>query len=539
MTRAMQFPCSRAPAGLLQLLTVIGVTCVALLLAFADTPLRGAFTALLLLGAPALAAAYSFGLTTWQANVAVGLAASVIVNVAVAQIMIVAGAWSPRGGVVAVALVTGGLLAHGLARTRAKDPVGRDVERPPSLGRPVVSRCASAVPPSRAFALSVEVVRPTELGNAERDQWRAMQRRLPNLRNPFLAPEFAQAVGRFHDNARVGVLSNGPEIVGFFPFDRHRFGIARPLAAGLTDCQGLVHVPELELDARMLLRRCGLSVFEFDHLVAGQPFFKAHETAKVASPIIDLSDGYEAYEARLRTRSPKFFKSTARKSRRLERELGDLRFECAVHDRDALSRLMSWKSSQYRRTGRADRFARPWIVALVEDLLGADGGTFAGELSMLYVNDQPIAGHFGLRSEEVLVGWFPAYDVRFAKHSPGLIHHLRMAEAAAATGIDYIDMGKGQREYKDAMKDRELMVAEGRVLRPTPTASGYWAVRAPTRALRNFVLARPGLSRIADRALKQYGRITGALQPHPEPASAEPHVTMVGAGEGGRAKRPP
>ena len=110
---------------------------------------------------------------------------------------------------------------------------------------------------------------------------------------------------------------------------------------------------------------------------------------------------------------------------------------------------------------------------------------------MLYADGQPIAGHFGLRSETILAAWFPAYDVRFARYSPGLIQHLGMAEAAAATGIQVIDLGRGDREYKDSLKSRELTVAEGRVLRAAPAASAYWAVRAPLRTARNVVVSPP------------------------------------------------
>jgi CelD/BcsL family acetyltransferase involved in cellulose biosynthesis len=477
-------------------LAAVGVTGAALLLATVDTPVRGAFAALVLVVAPGWAVASLFRDTPWQRKVAIASAATVIVNVAVAQIM-VASAWSPRGGVAAVAAVSGCLMAYGLGRSPGRSATGPD--------DPV------ALAPPGPDGMRVEVVRPTELGPTECEQWRAMQRRLPHLDNPFLAPEFARAVGRFHDNARVAVLWRGPDIVGFFPFDRHRLGVGRPIAAELTDCQGLVHVPGLELDAKDLLQSCGLSTFEFDHLVDGQPFFEPYTTARAASPVIDLSDGYDAYEAQLRQRSPKFSRTTRSKARKLAREVGDVHFEYDVRDRDALRQLMRWKSDQYRRTGRPDRFAQPWIVALVEHLLGADDAGFAGSLSMLYAGDRPVAGHFGLRTGKVLVGWFPAYDVGFAKYSPGLIQHLRMAQAAAAAGIQVIDLGKGSREYKDSLKSRELTVAEGRVLGASPAATAYWTLRAPVLAARTFVLARPQLFGAVDRALKQYGRISSAL----------------------------
>lgn len=256
-----------------------------------------------------------------------------------------------------------------------------------------------------------------ELGDRECEQWHAMQRRAPHLGNPFLAAAFAQCVGRVHDNARVAVLSRGPDVVGFFPFERNRFGIDRPIGAGLTDCQGLVHVPGLErgLDAKELMRACGLSVFEFDHLVEGQAPVEPYTSTRAASPVIDSGHGYGTFKAQLRERSPKVLRTTRSKGRKLGRDVGELRFEDDVRDPDALRLLMSWKSAQYRRTGRTDRFARPWIVGLVEHLLGAEDAACAGRLSMHYADGQPVAGHFGLRSEAVLAAWFPAYDVRFAR----------------------------------------------------------------------------------------------------------------------------
>ncbi|MBF8187479.1 GNAT family N-acetyltransferase [Nonomuraea sp. K274] len=42
-------------------------------------------------------------------------------------------------------------------------------------------------------------------------------------------------------------------------------------------------------------------------------------------------------------------------------------------------------------------------------------------LDIVYVGDRPVAAHFGLRSDTVLAGWFPAYDTDFARY-PALRH---------------------------------------------------------------------------------------------------------------------
>lgn len=228
------------------------------------------------------------------------------------------------------------------------------------------------------------------------------------------------------------------------------------------------------------------------------------------SPVIDIGQGYEAYEAVLRAGSPKFFRTTTAKERRLARQAGEVRFVFDERDPAALRTLMAWKSSQYRRTGRRDRFAKEWIGTLVRQL-AADRPDHApgcsGVLSVLYVADRPVAAHFGLRSRTVLSCWFPAYDTDFAKYSPGLILHLRMAEAAAGAGIGLLDLGRGAAEYKDALKTGELRVYEGASVRRGPRAALYRLSREPSRRAHSFVRDRPKLAGYAQRALRQVGRL--------------------------------
>jgi CelD/BcsL family acetyltransferase involved in cellulose biosynthesis len=358
--------------------------------------------------------------------------------------------------------------------------------------------------------MQISVVHPQELGASETARWRALQNDDPALDSPFLSPEFTIETGRVREQARVAVLTDGPDIVGFFPFERHQLGIGMPVAAGLTDAQGMVHAKDIEFDTQELMKACGLAVFEFDHLQAGQPLVPAKHT-RHPSPVIDLSKGFTAYTETLKRFSGKTYKSTAYKSRKLQRDFGVLHHDFATGDEKVLHQLIDWKTDQYRRTGRADRFARPWIVRLVENLLRIDSEHFAGSLDMIYVDGRPVAGHFGLRTKTTLAGWFPAYDPAFAKYSPGLIHHLAMAERAAASGIRTIDMGRGQKEYKDKLKTGELWVTEGRIARPTPGAGVHWLVRVPVRKARGTVLANSVLRDTADLALKTYGKIRTSI----------------------------
>ena len=82
------------------------------------------------------------------------------------------------------------------------------------------------------------MIRPGELGPGEIAAWTSMQRATGSLASPFLCPEFAIAVDRVRSGARVAVLADGPQIAGFFPFQRRRLGVGVPIGAGADRLPG-------------------------------------------------------------------------------------------------------------------------------------------------------------------------------------------------------------------------------------------------------------------------------------------------------------
>jgi CelD/BcsL family acetyltransferase involved in cellulose biosynthesis len=351
------------------------------------------------------------------------------------------------------------------------------------------------------------VLRPEDLGEGERERWRALRAASTAPRNPFMEPEFTDAVGRVRPRARVAVVYEGREPVGFLPHERGRSGRGQALAYGVSDAQGAVLAPGLGLNADELLRACSLTSFAFDNLEAEQDLFVPYAAAEYAAYVIDVEKGYETYESVLRAQSPKFLKTTLAKERRLGRQVGELRFVFDERDPAALRTLMAWKSAQYRRTGRRDRFSQDWISRLVHTLHETRAADCSGTLSVLYAGDRPVAAHFGLRSATVLACWFPSYEPEFSKYSPGLVLHLRMAEAAAAEGVGLLDLGRGAAEYKDSLRTGELPVYEGAWTRPGVGAALHWLSREPSRRAHHFVRRRPRLAALAARTLKGAGRL--------------------------------
>jgi CelD/BcsL family acetyltransferase involved in cellulose biosynthesis len=359
--------------------------------------------------------------------------------------------------------------------------------------------------------LNIEVLRPEQLEAADLAAWRRMQQATPALQNPFLTPEFTFAVAGAKPGVAVARLDDGDHPVGYFAFERGRVGAGRPIGAGLSDCQGVIHEPGLRWEPSELLRACRLSVIAFDHLVAGQAPFEAHVHRTESSPIIALSGGFESYVDRRQSESRSFRRLLARWTA-LRDDHAEVRFDYRRVDREILATLFEWKSAQYARTGRVDRFRRPWIRALVRDLMAVQSTTFSGVLASLWADDRLVAVQAGLATPTVLSLWFPAYNPEFAKYSPGNVLRLELARAAAAQGIEIVDMGKGFSVHKEHLKTGELSVSEARIERLSTRALIHRACSGPPRRLERFVLDHPRLRLAARRTLAQAGQVRVAAR---------------------------
>ncbi|OQR62548.1 cellulose biosynthesis protein CelD [Streptomyces maremycinicus] len=355
----------------------------------------------------------------------------------------------------------------------------------------------------------IDIVHAGDLAPSDLARWNELRHAATGATaNPFMSAEFTRAVGRVRRDARVAVLRRKRQAVGYFPYQRGRWGHGRAVGLGVSDCQGAVlHPDDARLDPRHLMRACSLNAWEFNHLEGGQDLFLPYATGRFASPVVDLAQGYAAYETHLRAHSRSLLKSTRAQERRLARHLGPLRF---VHDERhpaALRTLVGWKSAHYRRTGRRDPFEQRWIAGLVRLLADTTAPDCSGVLSVLYAADRPVAAHFGLRSRTVLSCWFPSYDRDLATFSPGRILYLRMIEAAAASGIRLVDFGRGEAAYKNAFKTGDLTVHEGALRTVGPGAALHWLRHEPLRAAHRLVREHPALKSAAVRTLGVVGAV--------------------------------
>ena len=331
--------------------------------------------------------------------------------------------------------------------------------------------------------MDVSTCRPEELSLADLTGWHRLQSSGPALDSAFLSAHFARTVGRFRDDTRVAVVRHLGEPVAYFAYHLRPLGVARALALGISDAQAVICAPSFSLDPVDLLRSLGIGVWDFDHLISNIDIFGPYSYYTTNAPVMDVSGGYEAYMQQDDRASHRLVRSTLQKRRKLEREQGKLEFVFESSDRDALATLLSWKSEQYKRNGRFDRFARPWIAGVVRELAFSDDPTCRGSLSTLTAGGRLVAAHIGVRTPSRLSLWFPAYDPEFGPYSPGLQLFLFMAEGAASQGIRLLDLGVGTETFKQSLASWYYPVSCGQV--QTNPFSG-WAHHLTRRGLRKI-----------------------------------------------------
>lgn len=315
--------------------------------------------------------------------------------------------------------------------------------------------------------MRINIIAGCEIDAELQRLWTGIQRSNSELASAYFAPEFTMAMASVRNDVEVAIVEDEREIVAIFPFQRSDSSLGIPVAGVLSDYQGLVCRPGFVCDPREMVKGCRLAAWDFDHLLVSQACFAPfHQTVRESS-LMDLSQGYEAYVTERRAAGSEQIKKCGNLTRRIEREIGSLRFVDHAEDPALLQRVLAWKSQQFHESGKWDMFAEPWVRSAVERIHGTRSSGCAGMLSLLYAGDRLVAGHMGMRSRTAWHYWFPAYDKEFAKYSPGLLLLLKMAERAPSLGLRVIDLGMGLSLYKERLMNSSLPVASGSVELPS------------------------------------------------------------------------
>jgi CelD/BcsL family acetyltransferase involved in cellulose biosynthesis len=307
--------------------------------------------------------------------------------------------------------------------------------------------------------LRLEVLRPSELSDADIGAWRALCASRPEFKNPLLGPDFAIAVGALREDARVAVWREGDKPIGFLAYHHRPGGMARPIGAPMSDYHGLV--ADRPLDIHADLAEFGLSAFRFTGLIDPNGDFSQAVAGENEAYVIELDRSAEAYLETLRAASAKRFKNYRRLDGKLDREVGALTLRAPDHDRAAFDQLLAWKREQLARTGAHDFLAPDWTRELLASFLEMREGHFQGLMINLYCGDKLLAGHIGVRVGDVYHPWIASTDPEMGAWSPGQLFLLRAIAAMPELGLKTYDLGPGHDHYKRPYALTTKMIGEG------------------------------------------------------------------------------
>ncbi len=335
--------------------------------------------------------------------------------------------------------------------------------------------------------MNIELKRVNELTDDHWSHWRSIQENTAAYESPYFRPEFVRAVARVRADVEVAVLTDGKTTVGFFPFQRGKLNLGKPIGGKLSDYHGPLVRPGTQLDPLVILEACRLASWDFDHLVSASSGLEPFVKLKARSPQLDLTNGFAAYVRGRKEAGSDAIHRQGQKTRKLAREVGLLKIDVDADDAEAYSLLRRWKSEQLINSGLADVFAFPWVGQLLDELRLCREDDFSVPLTVLRAGDKVAAVSLSLLSRGIFHGWFTAYNPELSAYSPGMTLFVQLAEEAQQFGIRKIDLGRGEEPYKWRLASGGVELAEGSVSRPSMGT----LLRTTWRKTRDWVAKSP------------------------------------------------
>jgi len=348
------------------------------------------------------------------------------------------------------------------------------------------------------------IVDMDELGSGHIERWLELRASNPALDSPYFHPAFTAAVAATRPGVKVivGEAADGA-MSSFLPAQLDK-RTCRPAGWPAIDFQGPICAPNVDFDITAALRRCRISSFAFDHLLDGLPGFAPWIFGREPSSLVDVSGGIDGYLSRASSTGKRRIRDAARLARKAEREYGPVRHVVESTDASVLDVLIALKRRQYQATGARDYLGDPKHVELLHRLLATGTGSeFGGMLSAVYAGDHLIAAHFGLRAGPVLHWWFPVYDPDFSRLDPGWMQLRGVLEAGPQLGLERIDLGRGDADWKRWLGTGYQLVCQGAVV-PNRLRRGTTSARRRFVAAAKSSPAAPAL-----RSVVRYARRRG------------------------------
>ncbi len=349
-----------------------------------------------------------------------------------------------------------------------------------------------------------KIIRFEDLSEDELQQWQGLISCQAGFESPFFHPHFTRTVSSVRDDIRVIVQGEGNQVSFILPIQQSGRS-ANPVGAPFCDYHGPIIAPGWQGDLAALIRSVGLSTYHFTSLVDHRAQFTEYVAERDGTFVCYIGNGADAYFEEQRNLYPRHAKKLRRLARKVEREVGDVTFEFDDPDEAALEQVLTWKSHQYRETGRHDVLAPDWVRGMLKRLWKDGVPGCRGVFHTLKHGDRLIAGEFNLLSDKTIHGWIPAFDHEFWSYSPGYLLQDRIIQHAAERGYRDYDLGVSAAHYKKYYASFQYPVFGGTVRTSGVSSALGQAGEHVWRGVENANL--PKVSALAGKVRRRYGMI--------------------------------
>ncbi len=332
----------------------------------------------------------------------------------------------------------------------------------------------------------IQVVPFEKLSERDSLKWEQLRSSQREFQTPFFSFAFARAVQAARGDVLVALLKWRGETVGYFP--HHLVGAnVYPVGRKFNDAHGVIAEPGIEFTWSELLSAVNAKGFEFHSLVGVDRKRMSPDSfaGTVGSFLTSLGDDSKAALRRIEQEHRTMFKQ-GQKTRKLAREVGELRLEVDCKSPVQLAAAIERKRDHYRRTNILDLFSTPWTRELIRALSENSNDEAHVMLTLLWAGETVVASHVGFREGDLLHYWFPAYDIQYSKYSPGTALFIELVRNASEHGIRAIDMGFGEQPYKRKQTDIQTDVAFGYVADSSLRRTMYRADLAKQRLIKSL-----------------------------------------------------
>ena len=294
------------------------------------------------------------------------------------------------------------------------------------------------------------VERYDALSASDVEAWRDLCSQHADYDSALLSPEFAHIVSNVRDDVRIIRINEGDALRAVMPVHLRPDGLARPLGTPFADYSGPVLSSKLEHSLSDVLQMTGIAAFASP--AVPDPWSRVHcrdagmqDDETVYSHVIRASgDNADSLLETQRAQHSKRFKNVRRLRNQLEREAGPVRFEWGNPDAKALEALYQYKSEQFRQSGYVDLIH----ATKARELLDAVARGPYAFMTSLWIGENLISGHFGVRVGAAFHPWIAAFNPAFAHFSPGNILLLSVLEQIHAMDLRIYDLANGHDHYK-------------------------------------------------------------------------------------------